>query len=189
MTPASDLLTDQSLVARVLAGHTDDYAHLVQRHQSAVFAIAVRALGDRAGAADITQRTFIHAYDHLARFDEARDFVPWLNTIARNLVRDELRRLERQRRYLAYYRNVVAPDIAPAQSLEASEQELQRALESCLDRLHPNAAEVVRLYYDEGVSLAVAAQRLGRTMVATRQLLFRARLALRSCVELAGVWR
>ncbi|MDZ4697406.1 MAG: RNA polymerase sigma factor [Deltaproteobacteria bacterium] len=189
MTLSNSHETDQELVARVLAGQIDDYAQLVQRHQSAIFTIAVRALGDRASATDITQLTFIQAYDHLAGFDGKREFLPWLNTIARNLVRDDIRKRERQHRYLAQYRSVAAPDIASAQTLEVAEHELHRALESCLQRLLPVAAEAVRLHYDEGLSLADAAAKLGRTVTATRQLLFRARVALRSCVELAGGFR
>lgn len=180
--------TDQDVIARVLSGDVDQFATIVQRYQGAVFAIAVRVLGNRSAAADITQATFIQGFDQLARFDASRPFAPWINTIARNLVRDELRRLERHNRYLVHYRDAVAPDIALPGALQATEQRLQDLLENCLNGLQPTAAEVVRLHYECGVPLTEAAQRIGRTMVATRQLLFRARLALRACVEAAGAF-
>lgn len=178
--------TDQDIVARVLSGHVDDYAHLVLRHQGAVFAICVRALTDRAGAADLTQRTFIKAFDELARYDGSRPFAPWVHTIARNLVRDELRRLERQHRYLGLYRKWAEQKLAPSSSPDGEHNELETALERCIEKLQPAAAQAVHLHYELGLSLSEAADRLGRTVVATRQLLFRAREALRACVEMAG---
>lgn len=178
-------LSDQEIIARVEAGEVELYAQIVQRHQASVFKIAVLALGNRAVATDITQMTFIHAYDHIERFRLDKDFRPWLHTIARNLVRDELRRMERQHRFLAHYRHVAAPDIAKAGSLEDQEQTLHETLARCMQGLQPVAAEVVRLHYEQGLSLADVGKRIGRTMVATRQLLFRSRIALRACVESA----
>jgi RNA polymerase sigma factor (sigma-70 family) len=183
--PPKDL-SDQQIIARVRAGYVELYAQLVHRHQAAVFKIAAGALGNRAVASDITQMTFVHAFDHLERFDVDKDFRPWLHTIARNLVRDELRRLERQYRFIAHYRHSAVPDIAKASALEDSEQALHDALARCMQGLQPVAADVVRLHYEQGLSLEEAGQRIGRTMVATRQLLFRARIALRACVEAAG---
>lgn len=182
-----DDLSDQQIIARVEAGDVELYAHIVRRHQAAVFKIAVGVLGNRAIASDITQTTFIHAFDHLNRFRLETEFKPWLHTIARNLVRDELRRRERQYRFLAHYRHVAAPDITKPGALEDREQAVHDALARCLEALQPAAAEVVKLHYEQGMSLAEAGQRIGRTMVATRQLLFRARIALRTCVEAAGI--
>lgn len=76
---------DQELVRRVVAGNTDDFRGLVERHQQAVFRFAFGLLGNREEAQDVAQEAFIAAYTNLSRYDSSRAaFSTWLFTIARN---------------------------------------------------------------------------------------------------------
>ena len=78
-------IEDRKLVAQVLAGQSDDFRVLVDRHQQPIFRFASGMLGRPEEAQDITQETFLAAFVHLSRFDAARaSFSTWLFTIARN---------------------------------------------------------------------------------------------------------
>jgi RNA polymerase sigma-70 factor (ECF subfamily) len=76
---------DRELVTSVLAGRTDDFRLLVERHQQPIFRFALRLVGNREAAEDVTQESFLAAFANLAAFDSSRAaFSTWLFTIARN---------------------------------------------------------------------------------------------------------
>ena len=54
---------DAALVARTLAGETEAFEVLVNRHQRVLFRVALRMLGGYADAADATQVAFVNAFE------------------------------------------------------------------------------------------------------------------------------
>jgi RNA polymerase sigma-70 factor (ECF subfamily) len=78
-------IEDRELVTRVLAGQTDEFRVLVDRHQQPVFRFAMGLLGSREEAEDVTQEAFLAAFASLSGYDSTRAlFSTWLFTIARN---------------------------------------------------------------------------------------------------------
>ena len=78
-------IDDRELVRRVLAGQTDDFRVLVDRHQQSVFRFASGLVGNREEAEDVTQEAFLAAFANLSGYDSSRAaFSTWLFTIARN---------------------------------------------------------------------------------------------------------
>lgn len=82
--------SDQDLVLHVRRGETDAYGELVQRYQLSVFNVCFRLLGERRDAEDMTQETFIRAYERLNMFDAERPFGPWIRRVAANLCLNRL---------------------------------------------------------------------------------------------------
>lgn len=181
-----------ALVARVLAGDREVFGSLVSRHQREVWAVT-SALLDRAVAENLVQQCFVNAYEHLDQYQAGRDFGAWLRAIARNLVLRELRAAGRETSRLARYREhllaALGSEDDAAREREADRaahfERAQRALRGCREQLAPAAARALSLRYEQDLPLPEIAQTLGRTVVATRQLLFRTRLALRACLERA----
>ena len=86
-------IEDRDLVRRVLAGQTNDFRVLVERHEQPVFRFALGMLGNREEAQDVTQDAFLAAYANLSGYDASRGaFSTWLFTIARNRCINGLRR-------------------------------------------------------------------------------------------------
>ena len=81
----------QHLVQQSRAGDESAFAALVEAHQSAVFGTVVRLVYDREVAAEVSNRAFFKAYEHLASFDETRPLRAWLLRIAANEALNELR--------------------------------------------------------------------------------------------------
>src|SRR6476646_9000193 len=78
-------IEDRELVSRVLAGRTDDFRVLVERHQVSVFRLASALVGNREEAEDIAQEAFLAAFANLSGYDSSRaGFSTWLLAIARN---------------------------------------------------------------------------------------------------------
>jgi len=64
---------------------------MVETYGDRIYRLALRYTGERCQAQDITQETFLRAYQHLASFDRSKPAGPWLFRIAGNLCRNWLR--------------------------------------------------------------------------------------------------
>jgi RNA polymerase sigma-70 factor (ECF subfamily) len=75
---------DTALVSRTLEGDTAAFEVLVTHYQRVLFAVALRMLGDYEDARDVTQNTFIKAYQKLNTFDHQHRFFSWIYRILVN---------------------------------------------------------------------------------------------------------
>jgi len=77
--------SDHALIAACCAGNKQAFNGLVLRHQDSVSTLATRLLGDQSEAEDITQDTFLRAYEKITEFRGEAKFSTWLYRICRNL--------------------------------------------------------------------------------------------------------
>ena len=77
-------IDDKDLVKRCLNGDLKAFESLLTRYQKPVFNVALRLLSNTADAADVTQATFIKAYEKLSSYDHRYKFFSWLYRIAVN---------------------------------------------------------------------------------------------------------
>ena len=114
-------------MARVCAGDTDAYAHLVRRH--APMAVRTAALlGAGADAEDVVQEAFVKAYAALGSVRPGAPFRPWFLRIVanetRNLHRGAGRRSAREHRaWLRTEPLVLARPDDPADAVLAAERQ------------------------------------------------------------------
>ncbi len=172
----------RGIIEKVLAGDLEQYREIVRAFEADVFRTAAPVLGSRSAAEDLTQEVFVAAYERLDSFDLRQPFRPWLLGIARNLVRNELRRRTREAARLELYSRYLDAMTSDAESSDADEN-ISAALAKCRQQLGNVADVAIRGRYDEGLSLEALADRLRRSVTATRQLLYRTRLTLRDCIE------
>lgn len=85
---------DEELIARSQAGERVAFNALVRRYEGAVYALALRMLGDPDTAADVTQESLIAAFRAIGTFAGGA-FRPWLLRIASNRCIDVFRRRAR----------------------------------------------------------------------------------------------
>jgi RNA polymerase sigma-70 factor (ECF subfamily) len=70
----------------------DQFRDLVIEHQSMVYSIALRLLGDPQAAEETAQDVFLELYRALARIDSTQHLVHWLRRVAVHRATDSLRR-------------------------------------------------------------------------------------------------
>ena len=87
---------DAELLERIRNGATDDFAGIVRRYQSRVFAILHRYERDAHKVEDLAQETFVKAWRALGQFDGRAPFEHWLSRIAARVALDHLRREKRR---------------------------------------------------------------------------------------------
>lgn len=84
--------TDSELIRRFQAGEQQAFNLLALRHRRAVFVTIVGLTGDADEAEDLTQETFIKAFEALGAFRGESGFYTWLYRIAVNLSLNRLRK-------------------------------------------------------------------------------------------------
>jgi RNA polymerase sigma-70 factor, ECF subfamily len=188
MDRSRDPQSDADLILRARDGDVAAFVALAKRHEASVWRIARQTLLETSLCENLVQQVFLNVFEHLNTYDGARDFGIWLRSIARNLARDELRKAARANRNLEGYHHhlVMLLDDATDELQDTQLIDLQRKLVECQEQLAPGAREAIRLRYVGNMALSDVALAIGRSVTATRQLLFRTRVALRNCVEGSG---
>ena len=174
------------LIGLILAGRTECYGEIIRRYQPDVLRVVQALLYDRGPTEDLVQDVFVNAYFALPRFQRGADFGPWIRSIARNAVREQLRRQVRYDRRLQTYGEILAARLADDRAAAAREERLGDALQKCLDRLSERQAEAIRLRYHQGKAFHDVAAILGSSPGAVRNLLCHARASLRECLAREG---
>ena len=113
----------------------EDVVIVGRTHQDGVWRVVAWALRDAGATEDLVQQVFVNAYLKLDRFEAGRDLGAWLRGIARNLVREELRRRARENRRLEVYRQQFEARLSDDESAGRHEQALRDALEHCSQKL------------------------------------------------------
>src|SRR5438132_1232855 len=90
-------LSDEDVVARVVAGQTALFEVLMRRHNTRLYRAARAILRDDVEAEDVMQQAYVNAYSHLRQFDGRAAFSTWLTRIA---VHEAIARARKQKRYL-----------------------------------------------------------------------------------------
>lgn len=87
---------DEDLVGKYLAGDERAFTILVERHQTRVFNVALRVLGNPEDARDATQDAFVSMLRKLSQFRGESAFTTWLHRVTVNSCYDILRKRRRQ---------------------------------------------------------------------------------------------
>ena len=143
---------DVQLIHSTLSGDDEAFGALVQRYQKSVHALAWRKIGDFHYAEEITQDTFLQAYEKLSTLKNRNQFAGWLYVITNNLCTDWLRRKKPAMQPLGDA-SVTAIDkltyeryVLEQRETEATERR-REVVKQLLDKLPESERTVVTLYY------------------------------------------
>jgi RNA polymerase sigma-70 factor (ECF subfamily) len=150
------------LVEEILAGNKDVYRVLVERYKNVVFNLAYRMTGSPEDALDISQETFIRAYQSLGRFRVGEKFFTWLYTICLNVAKNHLRQRSRRLRLQgAVYEETVGRDVCPGPEDSLLDKEEARLMQGMLLSVPEHYRAAVVLRYNDGLSYEEISQALG----------------------------
>src|SRR5262249_52497204 len=125
--------TDDSVIARVLAGDAGSFEVLMRRYNRRVYRAARAVLRDEAEAEDVVQDAWVRAYTNLRQFRGRASFATWLTRIA---FHESLARRRYRVRHLPLDEHAAAlpaPTRPPEQEVGA--HQVASALEAAIDAL------------------------------------------------------
>jgi RNA polymerase sigma-70 factor (ECF subfamily) len=156
----------------------DELERLFRTYHAPLVRYLTRRLGDRDWAEEVAQETFLRAL----RQDRLSSERSWLFAVATNLVRDEARRSERQRRHLA----LLAAEVR-SESIEPEPTSMERAEDAALARQAIDALaerdRLALLMREEGLNYEEIAEALGLSVGSVGTTLARARRRLAEAYE------
>lgn len=178
---------EQDLLVRARQGDNAAFAELVRSHQTAVFNVTYRLLGNRQEAEDAAQEAFVRAYRAMDRFDVKRPFAPWIKRIAANFCLNRLKSM-------AYRQTTAVTDLTrpgqeevsldkwahhtptPEQAMAANERSEQ--LREAIWQLPPRFRLVIELRHFQEMSYDEIVETVQRPLSSVKSDLFRARKSL-----------
>jgi RNA polymerase sigma-70 factor (ECF subfamily) len=162
------------MVRRAQEGDAEAFGELYDHYVTLVHRYAYHRVGDRATAEDVTSETFVRA---LRRIDslsfQGRDVGAWLVTIARNIIRDQVKSSR-------YRLEVATADMRDADRATAGPEDavVQRLtneqLLACVRQLGSEQQECIALRFLQGMSVSETAEIMGKKEGAIKALQHRA---------------
>lgn len=168
---------DATYVRRCLGGEQRAFEALVTKYEQAIFRAALRMLNDRNEAEDITQSTFVKAYENLGSYDPRYKFFSWLYRIGIN---ESINALKQRHAHEELTESVAAGGKGPDELY--ADRELEGNIKSCLMMLKPEYRTVLVLNHYQELSYQEISSVLDIPVKTVKSRLFTARQMLREIV-------
>lgn len=186
---------DRQCAANLLSDvDPEGFEALVDKYHRRIFNVIYRYVGDYYEAYDLTQDTFLRAYQSFQQFRGESTAYTWLYRIAINLSHNRIKQLKRKARSEAeslddpidvngdaVQREVADWSMSPERVAES--KELQGVLQRAIQSLPENYRAVILLRDVEGLSYQDIAKATGSSVEAVKSRLFRARSHLKGLLE------
>lgn len=154
-------------------------AAVYARWSPLVYSLALRALGDVGDAEDVTQRTFVSAWQGRAGFDPDRGRVSaWLVGITRHRIADAHEARAKARELQA--RLAAEADLDDVEEMDLADRLL---VADEISRLEPVAQQVVRLAFYDDLTHVQISERLGLPLGTVKSHLRRSLYRMKSRLE------
>jgi RNA polymerase sigma-70 factor (ECF subfamily) len=173
-------LADRTLIELSLAGQTECFDILVDRHKAPVRRRIASMVRNAADADDVLQEALVKVWRRLSTFRSESSFRTWMTRVAINEALQSYRREQHRPlcQSLGDLDVVDAKDESPLQSLVRVE--LIEAIRGAVARLRVKDKQVVMLRDLQQLSERETANCLNSSIPAVKTRLFRARLMLRA---------
>jgi RNA polymerase sigma-70 factor (ECF subfamily) len=182
-------LDETEWLTRARTGDAAAFEAIYQRYERRIYSYVYRLMGNAEDASDLTQDTFVKAYQALPRAQGEMNLSAWLHRIASNTCLDVLRR-RRLVQWLPWDVFDTNPAIEPAAPDDPAasyvKQETSVEVQRILAKLSPKHRVALVLKEYQGLSCDEIAEVMGTSRSAVKSLLFRAREEFRQIVAREG---
>jgi RNA polymerase sigma-70 factor (ECF subfamily) len=170
---------DARLIEGILSGEAESFDALYRRYERRIFYFALKRLGDRQEAEDVTQEVFLQVHCGLSRYEGRSTLLTWMFGIAHNQVCRRFRRKSPK---------TISLDVSDVHDLSSDapsaerQTDIVRVLRNCSrvldEKVSPDQKAVFNLRYVDNHSTRSIAEELGKSTQAVKISLFRTRRTL-----------
>ena len=183
---AESAAEDAAIIREVLGGNVDAFAKLEKKYKRIVSFLIRKMIRNEEDVADLTQDTFVKAYNALPRFKFEYPFSRWLYKIASNRCIDQLRRKRFQNVSIddpiptkdGGELTMDPPDKGPVPDDQLLAKERADMLREALSELPEKYQVVIRMRHEEELDYQEIADKLGHPLGTVKAHIFRARKML-----------
>lgn len=152
-------------------------------HQNRVYRFLLAMVPNYSEADDLLQQTLLTLWEKRSEYDAGREFLPWAFAIARNHVRNHVKKCARRGAVVSLDERHMER-IADLYSRDSERTADRRgALERCMQALKPDHRTLVEDYYDGREPASQLAARFNMSVDAFYKILQRSRKALFDCLR------
>ncbi len=152
---AAQEMDNATLVARALEGGPEAFGPIIVRYKDAVFGVALARLRNFHDAEDLTQTTFVEAFDRLRNLKDPERLGAWLRTIT---IHRCINFLKRQDRIVVGFEAIEEPAAeSPSPDVDFERKRLQERVMEAVGRLSRTQNETVLLHYISEYTVAEVA--------------------------------
>lgn len=172
------------IIQRVLSGDETAFTILVQKFQKGIHALVWKKIGDYQIAEEITQDTFLRAYNKLDTLKNPDQFPGWLYVIANRFCNSWLRDRTKTRQYLEITDEIIenrsfSKYISDEKEYDAIEQR-RHIVQKLMEKLPESERTVMVLHYLGEMSCEEISRFLGVSPNTVKSRLTRARNRLKN---------
>lgn len=180
-------MTDRELANKVIRDNDQRcFAEIVRRYSGIVFSKTLSVVRREELAKEVTQQTFIRAYERLACWRND-SLGPWLTTIAMHTALDELERERRNRPTALSAMEKTVKDNASSQDYDAEHENRLQCMEKAIAALPEQDRQIIRLHYYQRVKTDEIARLTGLSQTNVLVRLHRIRDKLRKMLTPVNV--
>ncbi|MFT7617273.1 MAG: RNA polymerase sigma-70 factor (ECF subfamily) [Planctomycetota bacterium] len=176
-----------TLIARSLAQDDDAFGELVKRYEKSLYNIVFGVVSDVELARDVTQETFLRAYQFLDKYRKSFRFSTWLFRIGVNLGISRLRRHRLENDTFSTqgiaHHGLLRKSGGTNPADVAMERERAREVVKGMGELSERYRTVLLMRYQDGLSCREIGQELGVSANSVSIILHRSKLKLREFLK------
>ena len=161
-------------------------AEVIEKYQASICAYFRTRLFLNNDVEDLAQEVFVRYYTKQGETEtnsfDLQSLRPWLLGIARNVLREHLRKLS-SRREILWTEFCLEQEESTPEEFPCDDQEVMQDLRECIENLGDSARQALTLKYGHDKTLKEISGKLHRSEGAVKLLVFRARQTLKRCLD------
>lgn len=179
-----DYKGDIYYIEQILAGNSNAFRYIVDRHKTNAFNLAFRICGNHEEAEELVQDSFLKAYRSLAGFKMKSSFATWLYRIVYNTTISHLRIKKKGVLSLEDFQADATDFIGGNSSEEEAEKEYRNSLVNfALQKINEDERGLISLFYYEELNTEEISEITGISKSNIKVKLFRARQKMQETIE------
>jgi len=179
-----DYKGDIFYIEQIIAGNSNAFSHLVDKHKDKAYNLAFRICGNHEEAEELAQDSFLKAYRSLKSFKMKSSFSTWLYRIVYNTTISQLRAKKKGILSLEDFPADATDFIGTNTSEEEAEKEYRNSLVNfALQKISEDERGLISLYYYDEMSTDEISEVTGISKSNIKVKLFRARQKMLEIIE------
>lgn len=144
---------ESNIISRILSGNTDEFSYFLDTYGQQVYTLIARIVNSECDAEELTQDTFMKAFEKLSSFNEESSFSTWIYRIAYNTAISFIRKKNIEVHTFDDSIWYMITDTEVDDALNNDTEEQIEKLQKALSKLTPDERTLIALFYEEEKSI------------------------------------